>query len=199
MNKIFKKEQILTVPNFLSAIRLVMIPLIIWFYTKENTLAAVTVLVISGATDVLDGYIARKFSMVSDFGKILDPVADKLTQGAVIICLASKRPIMWVLVCFFIFKELLMSFVGLIAIYRQDCVNSSKWYGKLNTVVLYVVMALLILFPNMPEALSNSLIALCGGTMLLSLILYLRFYSSLFRKWKNDKMRHNHHAKCCRN
>ncbi len=188
MNKILKRDQILTVPNLLSLMRLLMIPLIIWLYMKEqNDLITVAVLALSGITDVLDGFIARRFGMVSDFGKILDPVADKLTQGTVIICLAFRYPLMWGLICFFVIKELCMGIIGLHAIHRQKRVNSSKWYGKLNAAVLYAAMALLILFPNIPNVLSTSLIVLCGGTMLLSFVLYLQFYTNLFRKGKVEK------------
>ncbi len=182
MDKIRKREQIRTVPNLLSLMRLLMIPLIIWLYMKEqNDLIAVVVLALSGLTDILDGFIARRFGMVSDFGKILDPVADKLTQGAVIICLAFRYPLMWRLICFFVIKELCMGAIGLYAVHRQKRVNSSKWYGKLNTVILYVAMALLSLFPEIPKAISTGLIILCGGTMLLSFVLYLQFYIDLFR------------------
>jgi len=73
-----------------------------------------------------------------------------------------------------------MGTFGFLAIKKKDSVNSAKWYGKANTVILYVVMMLLILFPGMPEALSNALIVLCGAVMMLSLLLYTRFYIKLF-------------------
>ena len=91
MHRIFNKDQVLTIPNLLSVIRLALIPLIVWLYVgKQAYSAAVIVILISGATDIIDGAIARRFHMVSDLGKILDPIADKLTQGAVILCLAVK-------------------------------------------------------------------------------------------------------------
>ncbi len=91
MHRIFSKDQVLTIPNLLNVIRLVLIPLIVWLYVgKQAYSAAVIVILISGATDIIDGAIARRFHMVSDLGKILDPVADKLTQAAVILCLAVK-------------------------------------------------------------------------------------------------------------
>ena len=84
MHRIFSKDQVLTIPNLLSVIRLALIPLIVWLYVgKQAYSAAVIVILISGA-------ITRRFHMVSDLGKILDPIADKLTQGAVILCLAVK-------------------------------------------------------------------------------------------------------------
>lgn len=91
MHRIFSKDQVLTIPNLLSVIRLALIPLIVWLYVgKQAYSAAVIVILISGATDIIDGAITRRFHMVSDLGKILDPIADKLTQGAVILCLAVK-------------------------------------------------------------------------------------------------------------
>ena len=91
MNRIFNKKDILTIPNLLSLLRLLMIPVIVWLYVKEkNYYAATGMVILSGATDIADGIIARKCNMVSDFGKILDPIADKLTQAALIICLSLK-------------------------------------------------------------------------------------------------------------
>ena len=89
MHRILKKDQILTIPNLLSIIRLLMIPLIIWLYCEAQQYGlAVIVILLSGLTDIVDGFIARKYHMVSDFGKILDPAADKLTQAALILCLS---------------------------------------------------------------------------------------------------------------
>ena len=180
MHRVLKKDQILTIPNLLSVVRLALIPLIVWLYIgKQEYNLAVLVILISGATDIVDGFIARHFNMISDFGKILDPVADKLTQAAVIICLAAKHTLMSVLIVLFALKEIIMTTFGCLAIKKKDSVNSAKWYGKMNTVVLYVVMMLLILFPDMPNPLANTLIVICGGVMLLSLALCTRFYMRL--------------------
>lgn len=97
MHRIFKKDQILTIPNLLSVVRLLLIPVIVWLYCgKQEYTAAVVVILLSGITDIADGIIARKYHMVSDFGKILDPIADKLTQAAIILCLTYNYPLMWV-------------------------------------------------------------------------------------------------------
>ena len=181
MHRVFKKDQILTIPNLLSVIRLAMIPLIIWLYCAEqNYTWAVIIILLSGATDIVDGFIARHFNMISDFGKILDPIADKLTQAAVIICLTVRYKWMYALIVLFAIKEAIMAILGYLAIKKKDSVNSAKWYGKANTVVLYVVMMLLILMPGMSEALANALIILCAGVMLFSLAMYIRFYLKLF-------------------
>lgn len=181
MHRVLKKDQILTIPNLLSIVRLLLIPLIVWLYVaKKEYNWAVAVILLSGATDIVDGFIARHFNMVSDFGKILDPVADKLTQAALIICLTVKHKLMFVLIALFAVKEIIMGTMGFLAIKKKDSVNSAKWYGKANTVILYAVMTVLILFPGMSDVLANTLITICGGVMLMSLALYTRFYIKLF-------------------
>ena len=175
-----RKEQVLTIPNLLSAIRLALIPLIVWLYIgKQKYTAAAAVILISGATDLLDGFIARKFHMVSDLGKILDPVADKLTQAAVLLCLVLKFRWMCALMLLFAVKEIVMAVFGYLAIRKKNVVNSAKWYGKLTTAALYAVMLCLILFPGIPETAANALIGLCACIMLMSLLLYTRFYRKL--------------------
>lgn len=177
MNRLFHKKDILTIPNCLSLVRLLMIPVILWQYIGENDhYGAIGVIILSGLTDVADGWIARKFNMVSDFGKILDPVADKLTQAALILCLTTKYDWMFGLIIFFAIKECIMAVLGYMTIRSKDQVNSAKWHGKLNTVVLYSTMIVLILIPGLPMELANMLILLCGAMMFLSLVLYIRFY-----------------------
>lgn len=183
MHRVFKKDQVLTIPNLLSLVRLALIPLIIWLYcVKQNFTLATVMILVSGLTDIVDGFIARRFHMVSDFGKILDPVADKLTQGAVIICLTVRYKLMYALIGLFVVKEAIMAAMGYLVIRKKNAVNSAKWYGKVNTLVLYVVMMVLILIPGIPDGLANGLILVCGVMMLLSLFLYIRFYRGLLAK-----------------
>lgn len=183
VHRIFKKEQILTIPNLLSVIRLLMIPLIIWLYCDAQRYhAAVIVILLSGLTDIADGIIARKCNMVSDFGKILDPIADKLTQIALIFCLATKHKLMIPLIIEFVLRELCMLVMGYITIRKHDSVNSSKWYGKLTTVVLYAVMMILILFPRIPNAVADGMIIACSLILLVSFLLYVRFYVQFWKK-----------------
>lgn len=180
MHRLFKRDQILTIPNLLSLIRLMMIPVIVWLYCKkEDYVAAAAMIVLSGLTDIADSIIARKFHLVSDLGKILDPVADKLTQAALIFCLIAKFD--WMLWLFILFaaKEITMGISGLVVIKKKDVVNSAQWFGKLSTVVLYTVMILLFLFPNTPETTANVMIVICAAVLLLSLVKYLRFHISL--------------------
>lgn len=177
MKKIFTKNNILTIPNLLSLLRILMIPFIVWLYIRQkNYYGAALMILLSGITDVADGIIARKCNMVSDFGKILDPIADKLTQGTLFICLSFKYPNMLWIFALFVAKEFIMALLGYITIRNTDLVNSAKWYGKLSTFILYASMILMILFPDLPINVVNLLIILCGAILCLSLTMYTRFY-----------------------
>lgn len=170
------KKKIFTIPNLLSLFRLLLIPLIIWlFCIKGNTLLAIAVMLLSGLTDIVDGYIARHFNMVSDVGKILDPIADKLTQAAVLICIALRFVPVRFLFALMAVKEMAMGIVGLVVIRRTSIVTGAHWHGKLCTVALYVVMLVhMFFFTTMTQTVSAVLCILCALVMLSSLLLYLR-------------------------
>lgn len=176
------QKKILTIPNILSFFRLCLIPLIIWHYLeKSNYYAAAGMILLSGLTDIADGIIARRFHLVSDLGKILDPVADKLTQAALIFCLISRYEWMLWLFIFFAVKEITMGISGLIVIKKTNVVNSAQWFGKLSTAVLYAIMILLFLFPGISTAWANAMILLCAAVLLLSMAKYLMFHAKLLR------------------
>ena len=182
MVRLFNKSQILTVPNLLSMFRILLLAPIVWLYSyKQDYTAAIIFLIISGLTDIADGIIARKFNMVSDFGKILDPIADKLTQGTLLICLATRYKSIIYLVAVFTVKELLMIALGYITIKKKDSVNSAKWYGKLNTVIIYSTIVILIMFPDIPLIAANIMAAVCIGIIIISFLLYARFYHKILK------------------
>ena len=173
MKEIFCKRQILTIPNLLSVVRLLLIPVIVWLYSvEENHYAAIGVILLSGATDIVDGWVARHFNMISDFGKAFDPLADKLTQAALLVCLLSKYHLMWGLIVVFGLCEISKLALGIIIAKKYDEVNGAKWYGKANTVFIYAIMMALILFPQMSGTLANALILFCGAVMIAAHVLY---------------------------
>ena len=183
MKRLLQKTQILTIPNILSIFRIILLPVIVWLYLGRNDIAStLMLLIISGISDIADGYIARKFNMVSDFGKVLDPIADKLTQGILLICLAIKYDIIFWLVGMFAVKELLMFIMGYMTLKRKDSVNSAKWYGKLNTVVIYFTIVILIIFPNISQITVNIIIFTCMFALLASFAMYVKFYFGLLKK-----------------
>jgi len=177
MHRILNRDQILTIPNLLSLLRFLMIPVIVWLYLgcREYYLT-VAVVILSGVTDVLDGILARKLGQVSDFGKILDPVADKCTQGTLILCLTARYPLMWALIGLFLLKEIVMSAFGCFVLRRTHRVHSAKWHGKANTVILYAVLLLLIAHPAIPLPAVNGMILFCCVSCVFSFCLYALFY-----------------------
>ena len=175
-HKLLTKEQVFTIPNFMSFFRLVLIPFIIWDYLQEEYDIAAALVAVSAATDILDGVIARRYNMVSDLGKVLDPICDKLTHAALMVCLLTRYVYMWVVFGILVVKELTMFVLGGIAVKRHGQVHSAKWFGKLCTVILESSMIVMILFPSLPEALVQALMLLCCAAMLFSLIMYTIFW-----------------------
>lgn len=167
------QKKILTIPNLLSLFRLCLIPVIVWLYClkKDYGWTAFT-LALSGLTDVADGIIARRFHMVSDFGKAFDPVADKLTQIAMLFCLVTRFPLMLVPLILLTVKEILAAVLNTLASKKTGRVMAAVWHGKLNTVLLYTVMLVHVIWGNIPPLASNLLIGACTVMMLVSAVLY---------------------------
>ena len=127
------------VPNILTVIRFILVPFILVLIFQEQYLAAVIVITISGLTDILDVTISRKYNYITDFGKLVDPLADKVTQISILVSLAIKNIIpLWILIIVFL-KEILM-IAGASFLYGKDLVVSSRWFGKLATVAFYIAI-----------------------------------------------------------
>ncbi|MBR6033712.1 MAG: CDP-diacylglycerol--glycerol-3-phosphate 3-phosphatidyltransferase [Clostridia bacterium] len=165
------------VPNILTIIRFLLVPFIVSFALQDNYIVAAIFLVISGITDVADGYIARKFNFVTDFGKLMDPLADKCTQVATLIVLVVQGIIpLWILIVVLI-KEFLLV-VGASFLYGKDLVVSSKWYGKISTVLFYVAIFMSMIFRqfNLPYTFDSYVYYLAVGFTLFSLIMYFKAF-----------------------
>ena len=169
-----EKKQILTIPNLLSLVRLLMIPAFVCLYLKGYEEWTAALLILSGVTDVVDGFIARRFGQVSDLGKALDPVADKLTQAAMLLCLVSRYPTMILPFILLAVKEVFAAVSGLMVIKHAGYVPGAEWHGKLTTMMLYGMMILHVVWQEIPLWASNILNGGCIAMMLLSLVLYGR-------------------------
>ncbi len=168
-----KRRQILTIPNLLSAFRLLLVPVIVCLYCgREDYPLTACVLLLSGATDIVDGFVARRFHMVSDLGKVLDPVADKLTQTAALACLLTRFPAIWWLLGVLMGKEAIMACMGIFVIHKTGVVHGAEWHGKLATCVIYAAIFLHIVWYDIPAAASYGLVAAGVACILLSLVLY---------------------------
>ncbi len=137
-------KKIVTVPNVISLIRLLLVPIIAWTYLSGHFIWAIALLAVSGLSDMLDGQIARHFGAISDLGKFLDPLADKLTTASVVFCLMLRHPVVSIVMGALLIKELCLA-VGAAILYRSGTRPSeSKLWGKLSTALLYVLMLLLV-------------------------------------------------------
>ena len=127
------------VPNILTIIRFILIPFIVYYITKEQYILSFIFLTISGLTDILDGFIARKFNFITNFGKLVDPLADKLTQIAILATLVILKIIPSWILFIVVLKEAIM-IAGASFLYGKELVVSSKWFGKLATVLFYIAI-----------------------------------------------------------
>ncbi|HEY8349009.1 MAG TPA: CDP-alcohol phosphatidyltransferase family protein [Clostridia bacterium] len=135
----------MNIPNILTVLRFLLIPVFGYFLSVRNYIVAVLLFLAGGLTDVLDGYIARRYNLITSWGKIADPLADKLMQITAIVILSLGLKIIPIeLVLVILAKELLMG-IGALVLYRQKkYVVSANWYGKMTTVVFYLAIIMLI-------------------------------------------------------
>lgn len=178
----------MTIPNWLSVFRIVLIPVFIvtFFLFPENGLWAALVLILSGVTDVLDGWIARTFHQISQLGKWLDPFADKLTQVTVCICLAIRHKEFIIILCLLALKEFIMLVVG-VYFYRKGVkIPSSRWFGKVFTVVFYLVMTYIVLKVEISTLWLNLLGWTVVGFAVLAFVRYVPVGLKLYRGMKSE-------------
>ncbi len=169
----------MTVPNVLSVIRIVLIPIFFLLFSFELFYLAAAVVFISGITDMLDGFIARRFNQESELGKLLDPVADKLMQLAMAICASIRYIVVIPLLVIFFIKELLM-LLGSIKLFKKEKKPvAAKWYGKLATFAFYTSMFLFLVIPNMPMILQATLVVTTSILLIHAFIRYGIVYKSL--------------------
>ncbi len=176
------------IPNILTIIRFFLIPFIVFYVFTNQFILAFVFFTISGITDVADGFIARKFNLVSNFGKLMDPLADKLTQISTLASLVFVNIIpIWILIIVLI-KEFIM-IVGASFLYGKDVVVYSKWYGKLATVLFYVaIVCSLILKQFNIEGFWQHLDLFLYSTALITTIFALVMYvKSLYNNGFIDK------------
>lgn len=145
------KFSIKYLPNYLTILRLILVPIIFTLIIKEYYLYAFVVFVIANATDVLDGRIARKYNLITDFGKLMDPLADKITQISTVLALIIKGIIpFWILIVLTT-KELIMIIVAFTLYKNKDVTVYSKWYGKAATILFFIAIVFSLLSNTFEE------------------------------------------------
>lgn len=174
------KKEIFTIPNLLSLFRLALIPVYMNIYLNakgpdDYTLAGV-ILAVSCFTDLLDGKIARKFNMISNLGKVLDPLCDKLTQLALIICLSARYVALKYLLPFFLVKEFWQLFAMIGNLKKGKALDGALMSGKVSTTVLFSTLVLMVLWPTMSEKVATILTTICFIFLLIAFVDYIRAY-----------------------
>ncbi|MBE6632218.1 MAG: CDP-alcohol phosphatidyltransferase family protein [Ruminococcaceae bacterium] len=190
MRHTFKKRfsgQFLLIPNIICYFRILLVPVMVLLYTNGFHEYAFLALALSGLSDVVDGKIARLTNQVSDFGKLIDPVADKLTQLALMICVTVKHTVFAIPLALLVLKEIIVSIICIIATLKSDKFNSSRWYGKLCTVVLYASMTLTLFWFDIPEVLVYALTAACSVIIMLAMLLYTLFFAKILLSFKSNE------------
>lgn len=179
------KKDIFTIPNLLSLFRLLLIPVYTIMYLKEEYVLAGAILAVSCLTDMIDGKIARHFNMISTVGKILDPLADKATQFALILCLAMKHPVLWYLVGLFVVKESFQLIAGGINLRRGKMLKGALLSGKICTTILFISLIVMVLFPGLDSTVINILAVIDAVFMIIAFIDYVSAYKSRENKFQN--------------
>lgn len=174
------KKEIFTIPNLLSLFRLLLIPVYASVYLNATEsyqfILAGTILTISCLTDMVDGRIARKYNMITTLGKVLDPLADKLTQLALTICLSIKYPILYPVLGLFVVKELFQLVFGVVFLRKGKMLPGALMAGKVCTTVLFISLIALVLIPDM-NAVAVQVIALVDAMFLtISFVSYAMAY-----------------------
>lgn len=169
----------LTVPNAMSLFRILVIPFFAYFFLKGNLTAAIVALALSGLSDALDGMVARRFNQVTELGKMLDPLADKLTQGTVAICIAVRYPAICPLLFLLVTKELVMLCGACYLLHHKKKPCAAKWYGKVSTTLFYASISLIVVMdgflhvsPEVFSLVSNIALIVTAAFMLYTFVRY---------------------------
>ncbi len=204
MKDLFKGS--LTVPNLLTVIRILLIPVFAALFYNDNLGWALVILFISGLTDLLDGKIARRFNQVSALGKILDPIADKLTQITIAVMLFFEfnraqntilKAFSWVFLLFLL-KEGIMLVGGAVMLAKGIRPGASEIVGKVATLVFYCVMLIIIGFGPEVGALAKYnpestlilpdwlLIVMVSVSVILAFAAFISYLPEIIRQFKED-------------
>lgn len=180
------KKEICTIPNLLSLFRLVLIPVYVYIYLNatedHHYWIAGGILAVSCLTDMVDGKIARKFNMITNLGKVLDPLADKLTQLSLIICLSVHHKALRIMLVLFLIKEFFQLIAMLVALKHHKALDGALIIGKICTTVLFVSLTIMVLCPWLSETVTDIITGVCSVFLAVSFVEYVRAYCGKNKK-----------------
>ena len=173
----------MSIPNMISIGRIFLVPVFALLYTQDKVMAAMGVLLLAAASDVLDGAIARHFHMETELGRALDPVADKLIQATMMLCALWRTPSVWLLLGLHILRELSLGIMSLHVLRITGHVYSAKWYGKVCTACVYVVMIAALAFPQIPDRIIDLGVMICTLLMACCLLGYMLNFQKILLQY----------------
>lgn len=183
-------DELFTVPNFISFIRIVLIIPFVLFFLADKYILAFSLILASGISDALDGFLARKLNQISKLGKMLDPIADKLTLVAVVMCMGTLIPELLPLVIILVVKDLLMLAGGYYLLKRGIVPPAAKWYGKIATIIFYISVVFIVFmkaFMGINNPLMNGIIlGITSIAMMFALVKYSIIFFQLIKANKNS-------------
>jgi len=184
------KKDICSIPNLLSLLRLVLIPVYVTIYLNARSATdyylAAGILAVSCLTDMIDGKIARHFNMITSLGKVLDPLADKLTQFTLILCLALKvkNTLLWYLIGLFVLKEGFQLIAGSLRLRKGIMLKGALLSGKICTTILFVSLILMVMMPDMPLKTINLITIIDAVFLLIAFVHYVVAYYCMDSKFQ---------------
>jgi cardiolipin synthase len=185
-------QKIKNVPNILSVIRILLVPVFVVLLLYGYSVAATVVFVAAGLTDVLDGYIARKYNCITTLGKIIDPLADKLIQASAFVCLWIMNYIPWWMPLIYLIKELLTVIGAYVVFKKKKSVVMSNFFGKLATVLVFAGIAAVLLFKDKLSQTAVTVICIAVASyFVISLGAYFISEFLLKNKEKNTEIAEN--------
>lgn len=184
-------KYIFTIPNILSYLRILLIPPFMCLFLKGKYIESAIVIVLSGLSDCIDGFLARRLNQITQLGKMLDPVADKLTLIAVAICLSILEPMIFPVVTILALKDILMMIGASVLLKKHIMPVASAWYGKVGTVCFYLSVAAIVVFDMILKFKNFGIIAfvmlsVTAVIMIYSLIRYYLIFRALLANAKEE-------------
>lgn len=182
---------IFTVPNILSYFRIILIVPFVILFLKDKYIPAAVCLLLSGLTDCVDGFLARKLNQITELGKMLDPVADKLTLLSVGVCVMIAEPMVVPVVIILMIKDLLMLIGASVLLRKKVQPRASEWYGKVGTICFYVSVVAIVVFDIVLKIekfniVSLIMLSVTACVMIYSLIRYYQIFREMMKKVKEE-------------
>ena len=189
-----KWKEVFSIPNIISYMRIALMPVYVYCsltsQTREDYILSSFLLLFIALTDFLDGFIARKFDMITEIGKLMDPVADKLFQLAIAICLIYRIDGMWIIFIIFLIKESVLGFFSTYFWFRYHRkMDGAMWCGKISTAVFYTMTFLMVLLPPLPSVVYHLMEVAMAVALSVTFVRYNQFFINLSKEIKGSHVK----------